>query len=315
MTPHQGSEKSSRNGLAAGVGAYLLWGILPIYFPLLEPATPLHVSAHRVVWSWVVCIVLLVVLSQWRTYTSAMRDREVFPRLALAAVLLSTNWLIFLIGVMGGRVIEAALGYFMNPIVTVLLAVVVLRERVSRAQVLGILIAGIGLVVLTIENGTVPWISIGLATTFGLYGLIKKQVSEQVPALVGLAVETTALLPIGLIYLGTLTYLGHSTFGFASGPWGTRADHVALLMFTGVLTAVPLLLFAAATRRISLVTIGMIQFMTPIMHFLTGLLYFKEEMSPGRWIGFVCVWLALSVISFEAIRNARKRPKVHKRPD
>lgn len=298
----------SRRGFAAGVGAYLLWGFLPLYFPLLEPATPLAISAHRVVWSWIVCLILLFAVSRFKEYTSLLRNRKRMARLALAAVFLSANWLIFLVGVLTGRVVEASLGYFMNPIVTVVLAVLVLRERVNRAQVVGLAIAAAGMVVLTVENGKVPWISLGLAFSFGMYGLMKKQVASDVPALAGFAAETTALLPLAIGYLAVISYLGTSTFGTAEGPLGSHSGHVLLLMFSGIATAGPLLLFAAATRRIPLVTIGMIQFMTPILQFLTGVFIYGEEMSPGRWVGFVCVWLALIVLSMDAIRKARQRP-------
>ncbi len=260
------------------------------------------------VWSWVVCVILVVALSQFRAYTALLRDPRRMPRLALAAMLLAANWLIFLIGVLTGRVVEASLGYFMNPIVTVVLAVAVLRESINRSQLLGISIAALGMVVLTMENGTVPWISLGLALSFGLYGLIKKQLAADVPALAGFAAETTALLPIALGYLGVISYLGTSTFGTAQGPLGTRADHVVAVMFSGVVTAAPLLLFAAATRRIPLVTVGMIQFTTPIMQFLTGVFIYGEVMSTGRWVGFVCVWIALVVLSIDAIGKARGRP-------
>lgn len=298
-----------RSGFTAGVGAYLLWGFLPLYFPLLEPATPLDISAHRVVWSWVVCLLLLMAVRGVRSYGSLLRNRHVMPRLALAAVLLSTNWLIFLFGVLTGRVVEASLGYFMNPIVTVVLAVVVLREKVSPKQVLGISIAAAGMLVLTVENGQIPWISLGLAFSFGLYGLMKKQVAQDVPALVGFAAETTALLPIAVVYLVVLTITGESTFGVAAGPVGGVGGHVGLVMFSGVATAVPLLLFAAATRRIPLVTIGMIQFMTPIMQFLTGVFIFNEQMSTGRWVGFTCVWLALVVLTVDGVQKARRNPR------
>lgn len=307
MAPTPSSE--SARGLAAGVGAYLLWGFLPLYFPLLEPATPLDISAHRVVWSWVVCLILLLALSRFGQYTALLRDRRRMGALALAAVLLSANWLIFLVGVLTGRVVEASLGYFMNPIVTVILAVLVLRESINRAQLLGLAIAAAGMVVLTVENGRIPWISLGLAFSFGLYGLMKKRVAADVPALAGFAAETTALLPLAVGYLAVITHLGIGTFGVAEGPTGSRAGHVLLLMFSGVATAVPLLLFAAATRRIPLVTVGMIQFMTPVMQFLTGVFIYGEQMSTGRWVGFVCVWCALIVLSIDALRKARSRPR------
>lgn len=310
MTPPAAA--SSRQGLAAGFGAYLLWGFLPLYFPLLVPATALEISAHRVVWSWLVCLILLLAVSRVRTYITILRNRALMMRLAAAAVLLTANWLIFLIGVFTDRVVEASLGYFMNPIVTVLLAVAILRERTNRAQWVGLGIAAAGLVVLTVENGRIPWISIGLAFSFGLYGLMKKQVASDVPALAGFAAETTALLPIALTYLVVLGVMGQGTFGVSGGLFDSRPGHVLLLAFSGVATAAPLLLFAAATRRIPLVTIGMIQFMTPIMQFLIGVFINGEAMSTGRWIGFLCVWLALIVLSVDALRKVRSRP--HPRP-
>src|SRR5690625_1817867 len=306
------SPASPSRGFIAGVGAYLLWGFLPLYFPLLEPATPLDISAHRVVWSWVVCLALLWISSRFREYVALMRQPRQVLRLGLAALLLSANWLIFLIGVLAGRVVEASLGYFINPILTVVLAVVVLGEKINRTQVLGVGVAAVGMVVFAWETGTIPWSSLGLALSFGLYGLMKKQLAPNVPALAGFAAETTALLPIAVAYLAGLILFGDSTLGVAVGPLGTRTDHMALIAFSGVATAVPLLLFAAATRRIPLVTIGMIQFMTPIMQFLTGVFIYGEVMSPGRWIGFVCVWLALIVLSADALRKARQRPKLRR---
>lgn len=299
----------ARRGFLAGVGAYLLWGFLPLYFPLLGPATALEISAHRVVWSWVVCLVLLAAFSGLGQLTALLRDRRRMPRLALAAVLLSTNWLIFVVAVVTNRVVEASLGYFINPLVTVLLAVVFLRERINRLQLVGLAIAGVGIVVLTVETGTFPWLSVTLAFSFGFYGLIKKKMAD-VPEVAGFAAETTVVLPLALGYLLTLAAAGTGTFAVAVGPLGSRLDHSLLLAFSGIATTAPLLLFAAATRRIPLVTVGMIQFMTPIMQFLTGVFIFDEVMSPGRWVGFVCVWIALVVLSLDAIRKARSRPRL-----
>lgn len=301
----------SRHGLAAGVGAYILWGFLPLFFPLLEPAGPLTISAHRVVWSWVVCLVLLTATRRMNQLGRLLRDRNKMPRLALGSVFLSLNWLVFLIAVLTGRLVEASLGYFINPIVTVLLAVVVLKERINTAQWIALGIAASGLVVIGIEAGTVPWISFGLAFSFGLYGLVKKQISSNVPALAGLAAETTVLLPIAGIYLIVIALLGTGTFGVSTGPFGTQADHVLLLMFSGVATAVPLLLFNTATRRLPLATIGMLQFIVPIMQFSTGVYILGEYMSTGRWIGFFGVWVALIVLSADALQTARKRPRAH----
>lgn len=297
-----------RRGLAAGIGAYLLWGFLPLYFPLVGAASALEISAHRVVWSWAICMVLLLGFARFGEFRALLRDRARIVRLAAAAVLLSANWLVFVFAVVTNRVVEASLGYFINPLVTVILAMVFLREKVNRPQLVGLGIAAAGIVVLTLETGGLPWLSLVLACSFGFYGLMKKKVAPHVSAVAGFAAETTVVLPAALGYLTYLAVTGAGSFAVEVGPLGTRADFALLLVFSGVATTAPLLAFAAATRRIPLVTIGMIQFITPIMQFLTGVVIYREAMSPGRWVGFVCVWAALLVLSADALRKARSRP-------
>lgn len=299
---------TSQKGLAYGVGAYFMWGFLPLYFPLLVPAGPFAISAHRVVWSFVLCIILLAILGQLSEFTALMRSRERLPRLTAASLVLSVNWLVFAIAVLTGHVVDASLGYFLNPIVTVVFAVVFLRERINPLQWVALGIAASGLTVISIEHGSVPWISFALALAFGSYGLIKKQISGDVPALAGHAVETAVLLPLAVGFLIVIQILGVGTFGIAQGPVGGRWGHVLLMMFTGVATAVPLLLFNGATRRLPLVMIGMLQFIVPIMQFLTGVYIQGEEMSPGRWIGFFGVWAALIVLTIDAVHKSRRRP-------
>nr|WP_277818672.1 EamA family transporter RarD [Cellulosimicrobium arenosum] len=282
-----------------GVGAYALWGTMPLYFPLLEPAGPVEIIAHRIVWCLVVCVLALLVTGGLRRFRAVLRDRRTFATLALGGVLVATNWTIYVYGVLSGHVLDAALGYFVNPLVTVLLAVVVLRERLRPAQWVALGLGAAAVVVITAGVGEVPWIALGVAFSFGLYGLVKNRVGRTVEALPGLAAETAALAPFALAFLLWLGLTGAGTF--------TPADtgHDLLLASSGIVTAGPLLLFAAAARRIPLAVVGMLQYLTPVLQFLCGLLVFHEAMPPSRWIGFSLVWIALVVLSTDAVRAVR----------
>jgi chloramphenicol-sensitive protein RarD len=305
-TPEGVATSEHRRGLIAGACGYFLWGVLPIYFSLLASAGALEITAHRVVWSMLLCLLLLAALGQWRTFTTLLRDRRVAGRLTLAAVLLAVNWITFLFGVLTDRVVDAALGYYVNPIITVLLAVLVLRERPRPAQWAAVGVAAAGVVVIAVGLGSFPWIATVLALTFAGYGLVKKTVGAKVPALPGLGVETLALTAPALGYLVYLTATGASTFGADGGGRVSPVGHVALLVASGVATTVPLLLFAAAARRLPLATLGLLQYITPTMQFLTGVLLFGEEMAPSRWAGFALVWIALVILTTDGLRLARR---------
>ncbi|WP_372594481.1 EamA family transporter RarD [Actinotalea sp.] len=283
-----------RTGLLLGAGAYGLWGFLPLYFPLLTPAGSVEIIAHRVLWSLLFCVAVLVATGTWRTAVAVVRRGRVLATLALAGVLVATNWLVFVVGVLSGHTVDAALGYYINPLVTVGLAVLVLGERLRPAQWVALGIGAVAVVVLTVGVGRLPWIALTLALTFGLYGLIKNRIGRTVPALASLAVETAVLAPVALIYLAVLGSAG----GFGTnGTW-----HALALAGTGVVTAVPLLMFGGAARRLPLSVVGMLQYLTPTLHFCLGLLVFHEEMPAIRWWGFGLVWLALIVLTADTLR-------------
>ncbi len=289
----------TRTGLALGLGAYLLWGGFPLYFPLLDPAGAVEIIAHRVVWSLVVCAVLLTVTRGWAPFAAAVRHRRTLGLLSLAAVLIAVNWLVYVYSVLSDQVVDASLGYFLNPLVTVLLAVFVLGERVRPVQWVALGFGALAVVVIAAGAARLPWIALTLAVSFGLYGLIKNRVGRTVTALAGLGVETAILSPVALAYLVLLqlTGTGHFT-GY--GTW-----HAIALMSAGLLTATPLLLFGGAARRLPLRTIGMLQYLTPVLQLLLGLFVFHEHMPVARWIGFALVWVALVIFTVDGLRTSR----------
>jgi chloramphenicol-sensitive protein RarD len=286
-----------RPGLAFGLGAYALWGLFPLYFPLLEPAGGLEIVAHRVVWSLVFVALLLTVIRAWPRVRAAVTDRRALLILVGAAALISVNWLVFVYGVNSGQVVETSLGYFINPLVSVLLGVVVLSERLRPAQWVAVGIAAVAVTVLTVDYGRPPWIALVLAATFGLYGLLKKLV--RVDAAPGLLLETAIVVVPALVVLAVLHAQGEGT----AGNSGTA--HLLLLVGSGVATAVPLLLFAAATSRIPLSTVGLLQYLTPSMQLAIGVFVYDEPMPPLRLVGFAVVWLALAVFTVDTLRAAR----------
>ncbi|MFD4959510.1 EamA family transporter RarD [Microbacterium sp. NPDC058389] len=288
-------------GTAYGLIAYLLWGFLPLYFLLLKPTGPFELVAWRIVLSLVFCALLLTVTRTWGRLAAIMRQRRLLWLTALAGVLIYINWQVFILGALSGHVIETSLGYFINPIVTVMLGVLVLHERLRTTQWVAIGIAVAAVVVIIVGYGAFPWIALTLAASFGVYGLVKKQVGPSVDAVSGLTLETLWLTPIAAIVLVVVA----STQGLTMGANGW--EHTVLLSLTGVITAVPLLLFAAGARRVSLTTIGLLQFAAPILQFLIGWLVLEEPMPLERWIGFALVWIALIVLTVDSILHARRR--------
>jgi chloramphenicol-sensitive protein RarD len=286
-------------GAAYGAGAYLLWGLVPVYWPLLEPSDALEVLAHRVLWSLVVVGLLLVATGRTANLRAVAADRGLVLRLAAAAVIVAVNWGAYIYGVTSGQVVETSLGYFINPIVTVLLAVLVLGERLRRAQWTALVVAFVAVLVLSVENGRPPWIALLLAFSFAAYGLIKK--TAAVGAVEGLAVETVVLIPVAAGYLGYLAATGASTFG-NEGP-----AHAGLLAVSGLVTTVPLLLFASAATRVSLITLGLLQYLAPTMQFLLGVLFFDEPMSSAKLAGFALVWFALVLFTADLVRHHRRQ--------
>lgn len=288
-------------GLATGLGAYLLWGVLPLYFELLKPSGAVEVVAHRVLWSLIFCAAVLSATRTWRAFGVVLRNRRTMALVATAAVLLAVNWLTFVFAALSGHVVDASLGYFINPLVTVLLAVVVLRERLRRLQWVSLGFGALAVVVITVGYGRLPWVALTLAVSFGVYGLIKNRVGRSVAAAPGLAAETLVLAPVSAGYLIWLQTTGDATFG-ASGGW-----HALALAGTGIATALPLLLFGEAARRLPLSVVGMLQYLAPVLQFLIGVLLLHETMPPARWWGFALVWVALVLLTVDGVRNQRSR--------
>ena len=281
------------------MAAYLLWGGFPLYWPLLEPAGAVEILAHRILWSLVTMTVLVVLLRRTRQLRALVADRRVFLLLALAAVVITFNWGTYIYGVTHDRVVETSLGYFINPLVTVLMGVLVLGERLRPLQWMAIVVGALACVVLTVDYGHPPWIALVLAFSFGTYGLAKKQAGAE--AIESLTLETMLLAPFAAAYVAWLVARGDSTFGTE----GT--DHALLLVTTGLVTAVPLMLFGAAAIRVSMVTLGLLQYLAPILQFFLGVLHFHEEMSPGRWAGFALVWVALAMFTVESVRHRHRQ--------
>ena len=279
-----------RTGLATGIGAYLLWGLFPLFWPLLEPAAPVEILAHRIVWSLVFLAIVLAVTGGYGRLRGLSR-RQV-GLLAIAAVLVTVNWGVFIYAVNSDHVVETSLGYFINPLVSVALGVAVLGERLRPRQRAAVAIATVAVLVLTLDYGRPPWIALVLACSFGTYGLIKKQAG--VEGTQSLAVETAFLVLPAVAYL---LWLPGGTFT------SEGSGHAALLMAGGIATAVPLILFGASAIRIPLTTVGLLQYIAPVMQFAIGVLVYDEPMPLSRLAGFALVWVALAVFMSDVLRS------------
>nr|WP_242433985.1 EamA family transporter RarD [Streptomyces sp. CB01580] len=287
-----------RAGLLSGVGAYGLWGIVPLFWPLLKPAGAIEILAHRMVWSLGVVGIALLVLRRWSWIGALVRRPRKLGLITVAAAVITVNWGLYIWAVNNGHVVEASLGYFINPLVTIAMGVLLLGERLRPAQWVAVATGVAAVLVLAIGYGRPPWISLTLAFSFATYGLVKKKVA--MGGLESLAAETAVLFLPALGYLLWLGARGESTFG-SEGP-----GHAALLAATGVVTATPLVLFGAAAIRVPLSTLGLLQYLAPVFQFVLGILYFHEEMPPERWAGFALVWLALTLLTWDALRTARR---------
>ncbi|MEW2547889.1 EamA family transporter RarD [Streptomyces sp. NPDC047002] len=293
-----GTEDEQRSGLLYGVGAYGIWGLVPLYWPLLDPAGALEVLAHRMAWSLGVVAVALVCARRWAWLGELARQPRRVGLLVLAATVITVNWGVYIWAVDSGHVVEASLGYFINPLVTILLGVVLLKERLRPAQWAAVGTGLAAVVVISVGYGRLPWISLVLAFSFGTYGLAKKKIG--LGGLESLAAETAVLFPPALAFLLWLGATGRSTFT-AHG-----AGHAAWLASAGLVTAVPLVLFGASAIRVPLTTLGLLQYLTPVLQLALGVAYFHEPMPPERWAGFALVWLALAVLTWDALRTARR---------
>ncbi|MER5332252.1 EamA family transporter RarD [Micromonospora sp. NPDC002717] len=287
-----------RLGYLYGFGAYLLWGFFPLYMKLLRPAGPMEILAHRIVWSVAFVALLLAAMRNVGFLRALLRRPRALAGVAAAAALIAVNWGTYIYGVNSDRVVETALGYFINPLVVVLLGVTVLRERLRPAQWLALGIGGLAVAVLTVDYGRPPYLALVLALSFAGYGLVKKRLG--LPAAEGLFVESAVLALPALAYLGWLTAGGDATFGHVS------VGHTVLLVAAGAATAIPLLLFAGAANRLPLTGLGMLQYLAPILQLGCGVLIFHEPMPPARLAGFALVWAALIVFTVDALRHSRR---------
>ncbi len=287
-----------RAGLLYGFAAYGLWGLFPLYWPLLEPAGAMEILAHRMVWSLVVVALLLLALKRWAWIAELVRQPRRLALVAVAAAVISVNWGMYIWGVNSGHVVETSLGYFINPLVTIGLGVVVLHERLRPAQWAAVGIGCLAVVVLAIGYGRLPWIALTLAFSFGCYGLVKKKIA--MGGLESLAAETSVQFLPALVFLAVLSARGRGTFT------GHGTGHSALLAACGLVTAVPLIFFGMAATRLPLSTIGLMQYLAPVFQFVIGVVHFHEAMPPERWAGFFLVWAALVLLTTDAVRLARR---------
>ncbi|MGC9162350.1 MAG: EamA family transporter RarD [Thiomonas sp.] len=288
-------------GVVYALGAYVIWGLFPLYFKALEQVPPLQILAHRMVWSLLVVVLLLAVLRRWSWLRILRAQPAVLARFALSALLLSSNWGIYIWAVNSNHVVDASLGYYINPLVNVALGALLLHERLRSLQWVALGIAAAGVSVMALEVGHVPWISLSLAVTFGSYGLLRK--TAPLGALEGLAVETAVLFPLALLYLYWLGTQGQNAFvtADASTRW--------LLAAAGPVTTVPLLLFAAGARRMSMTLLGVLQYVTPSLQLALGVWLYHEPFATAKLIGFALVWLGIAVFLFDGLRISWRRPQ------
>ncbi|MCS4277580.1 chloramphenicol-sensitive protein RarD [Mycetocola sp. BIGb0189] len=290
----------SRRGLAYALLSYLIWGILPLYFVLLSSVNPFEIVAWRIVFTAILCALLITVTRTWPEVREVLRRPRMVGVIAAAGMVIYINWQTYVIATTSGYVVEAALGYFVNPVVTILLGVLIYREKLRPTQWFALGMTVVAFVIISIGLGRVPWIALILAVTFGIYGVLKKGIGARVSALTGLFVETILLLPVAAVIIGIVWAHTGSLDLLHSSPLLT-----VLMIATGITTAAPLLLFASGARRISLTALGFAQYLGPTLMFLIGWLVLGEQLPPERWIGFGIVWLSLVILSVDLVRHGR----------
>lgn len=282
--------------------SYIIWGTLPLYWKLLSDVTPDQILAARIIWSFVFMMLVVTVTGKWKTFIKEfqilLHDRKNFTKVVIASIVITLNWLVYIWAVNTDHVIQASLGYYINPLVSILLGIVILKETLTRRQGLAVMIAAIGVLYLAIDFGVFPWISLVLAISFGTYGLLKKTV--QVSAMTGLTVETMVVTPLALIYL----WFAPTSSGFTFTEL-TQRD--LLLMGTGIATAVPLLLFASGAKHIPLALIGFIQYIAPTLMLIFGVFLYHEPFTSGHAVAFILIWAALFLYMSSMLRTLRQR--------
>lgn len=296
---NEDERESARRGLWFAVAAYGAWGLIPLYFKLLVAIAPTEVLAHRVVWSFVFLLGVMAVVRRWSELAVVLRNRWAMATLVASTVLIAANWFTFIDAVTRGEVLQASLGYFITPLANVLLGLVFLGERLRPAQWLAVLLAAAGVANLTLASGHTPWIALALVTTFSLYGLLRKTVAAD--ALLGLFVETAILLPSAIAYLVWLGARGQGT------AMNTGTATLAALLLSGVVTAVPLLCFAAGARRLRLATLGLIQYLAPSLQFLVAVVVFGEPFAATQVVTFACIWIAVVIYTIDSLVGYRQQ--------
>lgn len=293
------SADHSFTGVLNALGCFGIWGLFPIYFKLLGQVPALEVLAHRILWSVVVLLALILVQGRWQALRAEFRNWRRLRFYLLTTLLISANWLLYIWAVQNGRILEASLGYYINPLVNVVLGVLFLRERLNPRQWAAVALAAIGVLVLIVGYGVVPWIALSLAMSFGSYGMLRKKAGH--PATLGLGVETALLAPVALLFILTLAARGTGALGGGDG----RTD--LLLLAAGLITVAPLLMFLEATRILRLSTVGLIQYMTPTLQFLLAVAVYREPFTATHLAAFGCIWLALALYSADAWSSHRRR--------
>jgi len=283
-------------GLFFGISSYVIWGLLPLYWPLLQPANALEIVAHRAVWTLVFCLIVLALTKQIYSTVKVVKNPKIVGVLLLSTILISINWITYIWAVNHGHVVEAALGYYISPLVIIAFGIIILREKMRPLQWVSVAIAAFGVLVLTIDYGRLPWIALALSLSWGSYGLVKKKLN--LGAVEGIAIETLiSLLP----YAGYLIYLGQQ----GTGEFGQSPGLTLLLISAGAVTAIPLLLFNGSTTRLPYSTIGLLQYITPTILFSIGVWVRHEAMPTARWIGFFLIWCALIALCIDLVRSSR----------
>ena len=291
-------------GIGYGLSAYLIWGSFPLVIAMLSFADPFEIVVWRVIFGFAFGLAVILVTRKFSEYLSVFKQPKQLLWISLAAVVIYINWQVYVYAVAENHVLEASLGYFINPLVTIALATIFLKEKLNLLQWVAVGLGGVAVLILTFNYGQPPVIALTLALSFGIYGLAKNRLGGKVSALSSFTVETTLLLPLGIVQLVVLAGMMQIQFGYAG-----LAPSLGLAAY-GVLTAIPLLLFGAAAKRVPLSYIGFMQYLTPTLQFLLGLIVFQEPMPAARWLGFAMVWFALSILSFDALRQLRNRSRL-----
>lgn len=291
-------------GLLVGVSAYLIWGSFPLIIAMLEFASPYEIVVWRIVFGFLVAAALITVTKSWSDLLAVVKQPKLMVWVVASSFFIMANWQIYVIAISEHHVVESALGYFINPLITILLAVVFLRERLRKLQWAAVAMGAIAVTVLTLDYGRLPWIALALAGSFGIYGLAKSKLGGKVSAVNSYALESGILLPVAAIQGSIIGAMSPGLQFGANGFWGAAG-----LIFFGIMTAVPLILFGTAAKHLPLSMIGLLQYMTPTIQFILALTVFREDMPPARWVGFVIVWLGLGFLTTDMLRQTRNNAR------